>query len=93
MKGYDLTETDENPLIKSQLNKFLSGFDDSQNKNEEQKKEAIGQKAKAPEPAASYSYTASVMGGLSSIYKWTRGETNPSSKERQKEKDLNIIDD
>jgi hypothetical protein len=39
-----------------------------------------------------YSYTASMMGGLSSIYKWTRGDTS-SSKERKKEKDLNIIDE
>jgi len=31
------------------------------------------------------------MGGLSSIYKWTRGDT--SSKDRKKEKDLNFIDD
>lgn len=34
-----------------------------------------------------------MMGGLSSIYKWTRGETKSSSNDRKKEKDLNIIDD
>ena len=74
------------------MNKFLSGFDESTNLNEEKKQSSEGgSKSKTPEAAPAYSYTASMMGGLSSIYKWTRGEN--SSKDRKKEKDLNFIDD